>query len=92
MSSSASPVTIKFIVGNTYRRVSAERRASNDRTGEHHEVHDWTLFVDVLEGCDHDHIDIVKFHMNSSTFEPPYFVCACPMLELAEKIKYGKTL
>ena len=69
--------SVQFIVGNTYRRVPLSD-AKMDRSGTYPKTHDWTLYLDVLEGSDPDLIERVTFDLGSS-FSPPTFVCASPV-------------
>lgn len=65
-----------YTVGNTYNKISSNR-AKLDRSGQHKKVHDWTLFVDVLQG-NQDLIHRVTFDLGS-TFQPRAFACSCPV-------------
>jgi len=75
---SSSPLKIEFKVGNTYTRLD-ESKAKLDTTGNHLKVHDWTLFVDLEEGSDPNHVDLVKFDMNHDSFSPRIFQSHCPV-------------
>ena len=68
--------SVDFIVGNEYRRLP-HSMAKLDRTGCFRKVHDWTLYVDVLEG-DPDLIERVVFDLGPS-FSPESFICAFPV-------------
>ena len=69
--------TVCFRVGNTYNRLPSGK-ARLDRTLKHRKIHDWVLYVDILQENDHDLVDCVKFHMNSESFDPPYFTSFYP--------------
>lgn len=59
-----------IVIGNTYNRMRASQ-AEYDRSGQHKKIHDWTLYVDVVDG-DQDAIDHIDFQMNA-TFSPRLF-------------------
>ena len=63
--------SVEFVVGNTYARLS---HRSAPRVGR---IHDWTLYVDILDG-DIDLIQHVEFVMGES-FTPRNFVHHCPV-------------
>ncbi|CAB9524180.1 Putative amidoligase enzyme [Seminavis robusta] len=68
--------SVVYTVGNTYQLIPSHR-AKLDRSGQHRKTHDWTLFVDILEG-DPDVIQRVTFDLGS-TFQPRSFACSCPI-------------
>ena len=68
---------VEFVVGNDYRRLPRSD-AHLDRTGQHFKVHDWTLYVDVLNGSNPDLLERVVFDFGSS-FSPTLFVSAYPV-------------
>lgn len=67
---------VEFIVGNTYQRLP-RHRAHLDRSGNYAKIHDWLLYVDVIEG-NPDVIDKVTFDLGSS-FVPQEYVCSSPI-------------
>ena len=75
MSARASNNTVvTYTVGNTYQKIP-ELRARMDRTRKHKKVHDWLLYLDILEG-NPDHIQRVTFDLGAS-FQPRAFTCVC---------------
>jgi hypothetical protein len=69
--------TVKFVVGNTYREIP-QGNAKFDRTHKFRKVHDWTLYVDVLEGS----VDVVQhvvFDMQNASFQPQIFTACAPV-------------
>jgi hypothetical protein len=66
----------KFVVGNTYNRIP-EENAALDRSKQHRKVHDWTVFLDVVDG-DKDSIAFVTFDMGP-TFSPKQYSSYYPM-------------
>jgi len=75
---SSSPRKIEFRVGHSYKRLD-KSKAKVSRTGNHLKVHDWTLFVDLEESTDPNHVDLVKFDLNDDSFTPRIFQCHCPI-------------
>jgi len=73
--STSSLQTVRFVVGNTYRKVPTGEQ-SLDRSGKHHKNHEWTLYVDILQG-NPDIIERVSFDL--PTFQPEQFVCNAPV-------------
>ncbi|KAL9186037.1 hypothetical protein ACHAXT_005275 [Thalassiosira profunda] len=73
------PVSVAFVVGNTYRRLDPSEASYDKRTGRQLKVHDWTLYVDVLPGQDPDIIDRVTFEMRDDSFVTNAFTCHCPI-------------
>ncbi|CAB9518012.1 Putative amidoligase enzyme [Seminavis robusta] len=68
--------SLLYVAGNTYKCIP-DGMAKWNRKGTLKKVHDWTLFVDVIQG-DADVIQTVEFHLDGS-FQPPLFVCASPV-------------
>jgi hypothetical protein len=77
--------SVQFLVGNTYQKLRRGEEQHLDRTGTFRKDHDWTLYVDVVNG-DPNQIQLVKFDLPS--FEPREFVCSCPV---AVKRQNGST-
>jgi hypothetical protein len=73
----------KFVVGNTYSLIP-EENAELDRSKQHRKVHDWTVFLDVVDG-DKDSIAFVTFDMGPS-FSPKQYSSYYPM-----EIRGGET-
>jgi Putative amidoligase enzyme len=68
--------TVHYTVGNTYKEIPPHR-AKMDRTRRFKKIHDWTLFVDILEG-NPDLVHRVTFDLGS-TFQPRAYACSCPI-------------
>ena len=68
--------TLVFTVGNTYQKIPSHR-AKLDRSGKYRKIHDWTVYLDVVEGNE-DLIQRVTFDLGS-TFQPRAFACSCPV-------------
>lgn len=77
MASSSSSNAVHFVVGNTYSKVPLSE-AKLDRSGSCRKVHDWTLFVDVVEGNVDAVVERVSFDLGG-TFQPSTFVCSTPI-------------
>jgi hypothetical protein len=71
------PNAVQFVVGNTYSKVPLSE-AKLDHSGKYRKIHDWTLFVDVIEGNPDDVIDHVSFDLGPS-FLPRTFTCSTPV-------------
>jgi hypothetical protein len=69
--------SVKFVVGNTYRAIP-QGNAKFDRTNKFRKVHDWSLYVDIIDG-DVDVIQHVVFDMQNPTFIPSVFQHAAPI-------------
>mmetsp|Transcript_4142 Transcript_4142/g.11296 ORF Transcript_4142/g.11296 Transcript_4142/m.11296 type:complete len:342 (-) Transcript_4142:648-1673(-) len=67
----------EFMVGNTYNRLN-EDDAQLDRTNTRKKIHDWSLYVDVVNDSDPDLIQNVEFDLGP-TFKPQTFVCSSPI-------------
>lgn len=67
---------VTYTVGNSHKKVPSSK-AKLDRSRKHKKIHDWTLFVDVLEG-NQDLIQRVTFDLGA-TFQPRAFACSCPI-------------
>ena len=67
---------VSYVIGNTYERLS-EHQAAFDRTGNYKKIHDWQLYVDILEG-DASVISKVVFDLGPS-FSPSTFTCTTPI-------------
>lgn len=65
-----------IVVGNTYQKLP-EARAKLNRKGTLKKIHDWILFVDIVEG-DPNLIDKVVFEMGKS-WRIPTFTCTSPI-------------
>lgn len=65
-----------LVVGNTYQRLR-ESEADMNRKGTNRKVHDWVLFVDVVQG-DPDLIKSVEFDLGAS-FQPGTFTKLSPV-------------
>lgn len=83
-SSSSRTCTIHLLVGNTYHRLP-KNQAPFDRSGTIRKVHDWTLYVDVIDSSGRDDskhasdlIESVSFDLGSS-FDPSRFLCHSPI-------------
>jgi hypothetical protein len=70
--------SVKFVVGNTYREIP-QGNAKLDRTHKFRKVHDWTLYVDIVEGSNVDVIQHVTFDMQNQSFQPSVFQHAAPV-------------
>lgn len=73
----SSSLAVRFVVGNTYTKVPLSE-AKLDRSGNCRKIHDWTLFVDVLEGDADAVIDRVSFDLGGS-FQPTTFTSSTPV-------------
>jgi Putative amidoligase enzyme len=71
-----SNIRLKFVVDNTYSRIP-KREASLDKTESFYNIHQFTLFVDVISG-DPDLIKSVLFDIGPD-FQPQYFLCTYPI-------------
>jgi len=76
--------SVDFVVGNSYQKISRSR-ARLDRSGRHSKVHDWTLFLDVINSdgqsstnSSPDIIERVTFDLGPS-FSPTTFTCWTPI-------------
>jgi hypothetical protein len=67
---------ISFIVGNTYQEIP-RNAAKLDRCGNYLKIHDWHLYVDVIEG-NPDILHKVTFDLGE-TFSPSSYVCHSPI-------------
>ena len=67
---------VVYVVGNTWQEIP-EHAAKYDRSGQYLKTHDWTLFLDVIEG-NPDLIQRVTFDLGGS-FNPRSFSCSCPI-------------
>ncbi|GKY96023.1 hypothetical protein MPSEU_000562800 [Mayamaea pseudoterrestris] len=76
MTTNVNSRSVQFVVGNTYKRLPLSK-AKLDRSGKYHKTHDWTLFVDVLQG-DPDVIERVSFDLGAM-FATSVFICSCPV-------------
>lgn len=65
-----------IVVGNTYQRLR-DSEARMNRSSTHRKVHDWVLFVDVVQG-DPDLIQSVEFDLGGS-FKPRTFTKLSPV-------------
>jgi len=74
--SSSGSSQAKLKVGNTYNTIPLEQ-AELDRTGRYHKRHDWSIYVDVVEG-DPDLLEGVLFNLGPS-FKPQQFLCSSPV-------------
>lgn len=74
------PESVDFIVGNSYNKIPRSK-ADFDKSGRFQKIHDWTLYVDIINGSP-DVIERVCFDLGSS-FTPSIFTCASPI-----KVKY----
>ena len=68
--------SVQFVVDNSYKRIPL-RESNLDRSGNHHKIHDWTLYLDIVKG-DPDLIERVAFDLGS-TFEPREFISSSPI-------------
>ena len=70
--------SVRFQIDNTYTRIN-RRYAPRDRSGQYVKVHDWVLFVNVLQQDESpDIIERVSFDLGS-TFQPSVFHCTTPV-------------
>lgn len=69
--------SVKFVVGNTYREIP-QGNAKLDRTHTFRKVHDWVLYVDIVDG-NVDMIQHVVFDMQKESFQPSVFSSAAPV-------------
>lgn len=68
--------SVDFIVGNSYNEIP-KSKAKKDKSGQYSKIHDWTLFLDIINGSP-DIIERVQFDLGSS-FSPSQFTCATPI-------------
>ena len=72
-----SPAAVAVLVlGNTYQKLP-EARAKLNRKGTLKKIHDWVLFVDIVEG-DSNLVEKVIFEMDKS-WRIPTFTCNSPV-------------
>lgn len=72
----APNTTASFVIGNTYQRLP-ESKAKYNRKGSLKKIHDWVLYVDIVQG-DHHLIERVEFGMDKS-WEPRTFTSRYPI-------------
>jgi hypothetical protein len=70
------PRSVDLVVGNTYQKL-LESKAKLNRKGTLKKVHDWVLYVDIIQG-DHNLIEKVQFEMDKS-WRTRTFTCSSPI-------------
>lgn len=69
--------TTTYVVGNTYRKLNPPNGGQNRRKRQHFDEHEWTVFVDIMEG-DPDHFHSVSFLLDEMV-QGRKIVCKTPI-------------
>ena len=72
----ADPLTIHYVVGNTYCKLKSLSGGERKRKSINSFEHEWTIFVDIMEGSP-DLLHSVSFVLNES-FQDRIIVCKSP--------------